>query len=199
MKFYLEEPTIERKEEALQYLNEHVKYNSNINGTGGLNRCLKGMNYEEYLDDIIKMKDSIYAKTLGFVSANTYFMIREEDNKIIGMVNFRHELDEDLYRSGGHIGYGIRPTERRKGYAKIQLYLALQEAEKIGLDRVMVDCDEKNTASDKTIKSLDGILERKEYEEDKDRVLNVYWINVKESLEKYKDIYEPLIKKEKTY
>ena len=61
---------------------------------------------------------------------------------------------------GGHIGYGIRPSERRKGYNKINLYLALKEAKKIGLDRVMIDCAAFNIASDKTIQAFGGILER---------------------------------------
>lgn len=197
-KFYLEIPSIERKEDALEYLQEHVNYNSNINGSGGLNRCLKRMTYEEWLEDVLKFSDKEYAEENNFVTTTTYFTIRKEDNKIIGMLNLRHYLNDELYKSGGHIGYGIRPTERGKGYAKIQLYLALLESKRIGLDKVMVDCYKTNEASDRTIKSLGGILDREEFEETKNCILNVYWIDVNESIEKYKDEYEKFIAKEKT-
>lgn len=79
----------------------------------------------------------------------TYFTVRESDNRIVGMVNFRFYLKGKLLKIGGHIGYGIRPTERRKGLAKIQLYLTLLVAQKIGLDKVMIDCTDKNIGSKK--------------------------------------------------
>ena len=75
------------------------------------------------------------------------------DNKIIGMVNIRLYLNESLRREGGHIGYGIRPTERRKGYNKINLYLGLLEAKKLGLENVTLACESTNIASIKTIES----------------------------------------------
>lgn len=187
-KFYLEIPTIERKREALEYLKEHVEANSKINGSGGLNRCLNEMTYEEWLQDVLRCADEEYTKSNNLVPATTFFTIRKSDNRIIGMVNIRHYLNDALLKSGGHIGYGIRPSERQKGYAKVQLYLALLEANKIGLDKVMVDCVNTNIASDKTIKALGGIFEREEYEEEKNRTLNVYWIDVKDSIEKYKEL-----------
>ena len=96
---------------------------------------------------------------------------------------------------GGHIGYSIRPTERRKGYNKINLYMVLQEAKKIGLDKVMLDWKVTNLGSDKTIKSLSGVLERCEVDPSDNELTNVYWIDVCESLEKYKSVYEPYILK----
>lgn len=194
-KFYFEEPSLERKEDALDYLKEHIDYKSDINGTGGLNRVSEEYSYEEWLKDVIKSQDEEWAKSVGKVPATTYFTIRESDNKIIGMVNFRHSLNERLRKVGGHIGYGIRPTERRKGYAKIQLYLALLEAQKLGLDRVMIDCVNTNIGSEKTILALGGELEGEVYDEVNDRTMRNYWINVDESIEKYKDIYGKYISK----
>ena len=196
-KFYLELPSLERKKEALEYLQEHIKYNSRINGSGGLNRCLDGMTYEEYIDDVIKCMNKEYAESKNLVTATTYFIIRKSDNKIVGMVNFRHYLNESLKKCGGHIGYGIRPTERQKGYAKIQLYLTLLEAQKMKIDKVMVDCINTNIASDKTIQALGGIFEEEYHDTKSNYTLNNYWINVNESIEKYKDIYEAYIVKEK--
>ena len=196
-KFYLELPSIERKEEALDYLKEHIDYKSDINGTEGINRIKDGFTYEDWLDEVTKAPDEEWAKSVGRVPATTYFTIRESDNKIIGMVNFRHSLNERLRKIGGHIGYGIRPTERRKGYAKIQLYLALLEAKKLGLDKVMVDCIETNIGSEKTILALGGEFEEKVFDETRQKYLKNYWINIDEALEKYKDIYgKQVLKKE---
>ena len=191
--FHLEIPSIERKAEALEYLEEHVRFASNQNGTGGLDKCLKGLTYEEWLDNVIKCQEKNYAESKGKVAATTYFTIRESDNKIIGMVNFRHYLNEYLKNFGGHIGYGIRPTERRKGYAKIQLYLVLLEAQKMGIDKVMVDCVDTNEASKKVIKSLGGVFEREVYEENKKVTLHNYWINVDESISKNEEKYQPFV------
>lgn len=197
-KFYLELPTLERKEEALEYINEFVEYKSEINGTGGLDDTLEGMSYEEWLENSTKMQEKEYAKSKNLVPGTTYFMIRESDNKIIGMINIRHYLNDFLRKVGGNIGYSIRPTERRKGYAKIQLYLGLIKALELGIDKAMVDCVNTNIGSDKTIQALGGELFETVYEEKRKVTLNNYWINVRESIEKYKDIYEPYMSDIKT-
>lgn len=109
------------------------------------------------------------------------------------MINFRHYLNEYLRNFGGHIGYGIRPTERRKGYAKVQLYLGLLEAQKMGIDKVMVDCVDTNEASEKTKKALGGVFEREVCEKNRQVTLHNYWINVDESVENNQDKYEPFV------
>lgn len=184
MKYYLEEPSIKRKEEAIEYINEFIINNSKINGVGALDKYLKERNYEEWLGYLKKTEGKEYAYSLGFVPANTYFMIRKEDDKLIGIINLRHELNEKLAKRGGHIGYGIRPLERRKGHAKIQLYLCLLKAQELGIEKVMLTCDESNIASKKTMEALGGIFEREEF--DKESVKRVYWINVEEAIKKNK-------------
>lgn len=196
-KFYLELPTIERKQEALDYLQEHVDNGSDLNGTGGLKDCLEGITYEEWLDDVIKFQEKEYAESKNKVPGTTFFTIRESDNKIIGMVNLRHYLNDYLKNFGGHIGYGIRPAERRKGYAKIQLYLTLIEAQKLGIDKVMVDCVNTNIGSEKTILALGGEFDRQVFEESRNVTLNNYWIDVNKSIEKYRNEYEQYITKGK--
>ena len=107
----------------------------------------------------------------------------------------RLELNDYLRNFGGHIGYSIRPTERRKGYNKINLYLGLIEAkEKFKLDKVMLDCSADNIGSNKTIQSLGGVLERSEIDPTDNTLTNVYWINVDESLEKNYQKYKKYIK-----
>ena len=195
-KYYLEIPTIERKEEALVYVKEFYKYNSNPNGVGDLDKFIENnRSYEEWLTEIENYRDKSYAEERNRVPATTYFTIRESDNKIVGMVNFRHYLNDALLRVGGHIGYGIRPTERRKGLAKIQLFLTILEAQKMGIDKVMLDCVDTNIGSKKTIKSLGG--EFSETVEAKEKTYLNFWINVDECIEKYMPTYEKYIEEDK--
>ena len=111
-KFYFEVPSIERKNDAIEYIFEHYKYNSNINGSGGLDRYIN--NYEEWLNKL--ERDYIMEPSEERVPARTYFLVRESDSRIVGMINIRTALNERLSKYGGHIGYGIRPTERGKGF-----------------------------------------------------------------------------------
>ena len=192
-RFYWAEPSLERKDEIIEYLDEFVKYNSNINGTGSLDKIYDGYTFEEALERCLNMKNEWYAKSINRVPGKTFLLIRKDDNKIVGTINIRWNLSEKMLKFGGHIGYGIRPTERRKGYNKIQLYLVLLEAQKLNLDKVMLDCSVDNLGSDKTIKALGGILERCELDEADNTMTNVYWINVDESIKKYKDEYSKYI------
>ena len=192
-RFYLVEPSLERKDEIIEYLDEFVKYNSNINGTGSLDKIYDGYTFEEALERCLNMKNEEYDKSINRVPGKTFLLIRKNDNKIVGTINIRWNLSEDMLKFGGHIGYGIRPTERRKGYNKIQLYLVLLEAQKLNLDKVMLDCSVDNLGSDKTIKALGGILERCELDEADNTMTNVYCINVDESIKKYRDKYDSFV------
>lgn len=188
-RLYLEEPTLKRKNEAIEYIEEHIKFNSNINGSGSLDNYLKNSSYEEWLNYLETVKNGL----TNFVPASTYFLIRKYDDKIIGMVNIRHELNSYLYNHGGHIGYGIRPTERRKGYNKINLYLALLKCKDIGIDKVLLTVYDSNLGSIKTIKALGGKLENKVIEKNTASLLGRYWIYVDDSIGKYKDMYDDKI------
>ena len=204
-KFYLERPSIERKIEIIEFLDEFVKYGSDINGSGSLDKIYYGYTFEEALDRCLKMEDEEYAKSIGRCQGKTFLLIREDDNKIVGTINVRWNLkhivinilylnlNKKMLQFGGHIGYGIRPTERRKGYNKINLYLGMLEAKKVGLEKVMLDCDVNNLGSDKTLKALGGKLERTEIDPSDGILTNVYWFNVDETIEKYKDVYMPYI------
>lgn len=195
-KFNLERPSFERKDEIIEYINEFVEYNSEINGTGGLDKIIEGYTFEQALERCLSMEDANYAKKINRCQSKTFLLIRENDNRIVGTINVRWNLTEAMKRFGGNIGYGIRPTERRKGYNKINLYLGMQEAQKLGLDRVMLDCDVNNLGSDRTLKALGGVLERTEVNPEDNILTNVYWFDVDNCLEKYKDTYEPFISKD---
>ena len=130
------------------------------------------------------------AKDNNELNSSEYLLLNEK-NDIIGMVNIRHFLNERYKKEGGHIGYSIRPTERRKGYNKISLYLSLLECEKLGLEKVLITCDDINVGSYKTIEALGGILENKiNYE---GRIIRRYYIDVDKSINKYKNVYDNVI------
>ena len=193
MKFYLEEPSLKRKDEIIEYINEFVEYKSNIKGMGSLDKILEGYTFEQALESCLNMKNKEYAESVGRCQGKTFLLIRQGDNKIVGTIDVRWNLNEEMLRFGGNIGYGIRSTERRKGYNKINLYLGLLKAKELNLDKVMLDCTVNNIGSDKTIRDLGGILERCEIDPSDNTLTNVYWINVLESIDKYYNDYKEYI------
>ena len=187
--FYLEIPSLNRKNDIIDYLNEFVIFHSDLNGAGYLDKILSGLSFEEALAGCLNLQYKEYANKLGRCQSKTFLLIRKNDNKLIGTINVRWNLSEQMKQFGGNIGYGIRPTERRKGYNKINLYLGLLEAQKLGLEEVMLDCETTNIASSKTMESLGGILKKTEIDPADGLLTSVYIIDVKKSLEQYKDIY----------
>ena len=95
---------------------------------------------------------------------------------MVGAVNIRHDLNDYLLKYGGHIGDGIRPSERRKGYATEMIRLALEECRKLGLTRVLMTCDKNNIGSAKSIIRNGGILEDEVLEEGV--IKQRYWISL---------------------
>ena len=189
-KFYLEMPSLERKNQIIDYVNEFALYNSETNGMGSLRKILEGYTFEQALEMCLRMQDEEYAKKLGRCQSKTFLLIRENDDRIIGAINVRWNLPESMKQFGGNIGYGIRPTERRKGYNKINLYLGLIEAQKLGLDRVMLDCDVNNLGSVKTMQALGGKLERTEVDPSDGILTSVYWFDVNETIVKYQNVFK---------
>jgi len=94
----------------------------------------------------------------GWVPAHTFWLVRNA-RTLIGLVDLRHALTPSLEREGGHIGYSVRPTEQRKGYATRMLSMTLEKARQLGLRRVLITCDKKNVASARVIQKCGGVLE----------------------------------------
>ena len=183
-------PSKEYEQDALEYINEFYEYNSDINGTGGLQRYLD--NYDGWLEKLEEDRTRIPNEEK--VPAETYFLVRENDNKIVGMINIRLTLNENLKKFGGHIGYSIRPTERKKGYNKVNLYLGLLCCKEHGISEVLMDCDKSNLGSAKTMQALGGKLIKEYYDDTYAHcIVQDYIINVEEAIEKYSSIYEPFI------
>lgn len=111
----------------------------------------------------------------GFVPHSTYWLISEE-NRIIGVSNMRHTLTAKLLREGGNIGYGIRPSERKKGFATDLLRQTLLKAGELGLTKVLLTCDKLNTGSIGTILNNNGLFDSEE--ELDSRTVRRYWIHL---------------------
>ena len=113
----------------------------------------------------------------GWVPDSVFFLLDEDRDRLIGAVNIRHYLNDSLTFTGGHIGDGIRPTERRKGYATEMVRLALIECRKLGIDKVLMTCDKDNIGSAKTIVRNGGVLENEVVNEE-GKTEQRYWITL---------------------
>lgn len=181
-------PSMEYMEKGIDYIQEHINVGSHINGSGGLDRYLD--NYQGWLDKLEQDRMCIPGEQR--VPAETYYLVNEQD-RIIGMINIRLCLNERLMKCGGHIGYGIRPSERNKGYNKINLYLALLRCQSLGIKEVILDCDSSNLASSRTMEALGGVRIDEYYSDYEKCQVWRYIINVDESINNHKEIYEPKI------
>lgn len=111
------------------------------------------------------------------VPDSVFFLLDEDRDRLLGAVNIRHYLNDSLLREGGHIGDGIRPSERRKGYATEMIRLALVECKKLGIRRVLMVCDRDNIGSAKSILKNGGVLEN-EFVNSDGEVEQRYWISL---------------------
>ena len=112
----------------------------------------------------------------GWVPNTTRFLI--DNGRILGNYNFRHELTKELMLCGGHCGYSVRPSERRKGYATMLLGHAKEFGRTLGLQRMLVTCSVDNLGSSGAIKNNGGTLENVVDDPEEDGKLARYWITL---------------------
>jgi len=166
-------PSMKYKTQIKEYIKEHESFQENdLNGAP----LLSDYNYELWLDYI---EQASHKETCfdGWVPASQYLAVNSSD-EVIGVINIRHELNDFLRTFGGHIGYGVRPTQRRKGYATQMLTKAVHILCDQGLSTVLVTCDKDNIASKKTIEKCGGVLE-KEIKHSNGHDVLLFWIDTK--------------------
>ena len=154
-KIILVKPNLSYADEIIKYKEESLAESPIINGSAGLDRF---SSIEIWFEEL-KKKSCEDTVPEGLVPSSTYLGVREKDNYIVGMIDIRHYLNEYLTQVGGHIGYGVRKTERNKGYAKQMLKLALEKCKELKIKKVLITCDEDNIASEKVILSANAKLE----------------------------------------
>lgn len=131
--------------------------------------------FDKYLEEL-----EIKEPGDGLVPDSTFFCLDEEQNRFVGAVNIRHWLNDALLLNGGHIGDGVRPSQRRKGIATAMIGLVLEECKKLEIHRVLMVCDKENIGSAKSIQKNGGILENEVFVDGlwEQR----YWINLEDQL-----------------
>ena len=154
-KIILVKPDLSYADEIIKYKEESLAESPIINGSAGLDRF---SSIEIWFEEL-KKRSSQETVPEELVPSSTYLGVREKDNYIVGMIDIRHYLNEYLTQAGGHIGYGVRKTERNKGYAKQMLKLALEKCKELKIKKVLITCDEDNIASEKVILSANAKLE----------------------------------------
>ena len=163
-------PTAKHKQAVLEYKQEHINCGErHIHGSGSL---MQAEDFDKWLDKVTTFQ---YNPPEGLVKGSTYLAFY--GTQMVGMLQIRHTLNAELLQSGGHIGYGVRPSERRKGYASQMLALALEKCRELGIGKALVTCDKDNIASSKTILKNGGLLENEMAEAD-GNILQRYWITL---------------------
>lgn len=162
----------EYAEQIREYRQEFLDCGDSMDGCGSLRRIEDPYEYIQRSIDCEKEE----TMPAGLVPATQFMLIRKTDNRLIGMIQIRHYFNDYLSKFGGHIGYSVRPSERRKEYAKEMLKMALPYCKEIGLDKVLITCIDSNEASEKTIRSCGGVYESTIYEPDEKVNLKRFWI-----------------------
>ena len=162
-------------EKQLGEMIDEWKTDQELNHTNGSPRAIFKNDYHDfdYYLEHLELKEP----TDGKVPGSVFFLLDVDRNRLLGAVNIRHYLNEYLLKEGGHIGDGIRPSERRKGYATEMIRLALKECKKLGIDKVLMTCDKDNVGSAKSIIKNGGVLEN-EFINSEGVVEQRYWISL---------------------
>lgn len=166
-------PTMEYAKQIMEYREEFLgEGRKSIDGGCGLEAF---DNVENYIARVklFSNKDTV---PKDFVSSSTFLAIND-NNKLVGIINIRHELNEGLLKVGGNIGYGVRKSERKKGYATEMLKLGIEECKALNIKKALVTCNVENIGSAKTIMNNGGVLENEI--ENGTEVFKRFWIKVK--------------------
>lgn len=164
----LVEPTSKLETEFLAMANEFralgdERYDAEINDFSGYLERLSNQSRAENLPP-------------DRVPGNEFWLV--SGNRMLGRSKLRHRLIPALEREGGHIGYDIRPSERRKGYGTLILKQTLEKAKDLGLNRVFLTCDADNTGSARVIENNGGVLSGRAVSEKSGVPILQYWIEL---------------------
>ncbi|WP_288221511.1 GNAT family N-acetyltransferase [uncultured Clostridium sp.] len=173
MEIKLIKPTLEYSNDIMEYKKEFLKSGDTMAGCGNLGECSTA---EEWINEN-ELRENSKTVPSDKVSSNAYIAVRMADNKIVGMINFRHHINHPILSTwGGHIGYSVRPCERKKGYAKEMLRQVIINCKSCGLEKILVTCNKDNMGSKRTIIANGGLFEK--YIEVDGDVIERYWINL---------------------
>ena len=170
----LVEPSLKYERQILAYRYEMLASGSSMDGC-----CFLG-NYEsvkDWLDNVEALK-RLEITPSNLVPSTQYIYVREVDDKVVGMIQIRHCFNAFLEKYGGHIGYSVAPSERRKGYATQMLKLILPKCRELGLSRILITCIQGNEGSRRTILKNGGVYESTVFEPNQSLFLERFWIEI---------------------
>ena len=159
-------PDLNLTAEFNQFYHECLETDGMVHGDGGFSNFTT---FSDWLNHL-KLMESETSVPSGYVPAFTYLLYNYIHEEIMGIVNIRTRLNDNLLKRGGNIGYSIRPKYRHKGNGKMMLRMALDKCRALALSKVLITCDKTNLASQQLIKSCRGVEDS--YEIDYQR----FWI-----------------------
>lgn len=142
----------------------------------GIDPAALANNFQGYID---QLRNESSGKNLpdGYVPHTVFWLV--EGNQYLGRIDLRHVLNDYLHREAGHIGYDVRPSERKKGYGHLALKLGKEKAQELGMSEVLITCDVTNIGSTKIIQANGGKLENVIKIGDGKPDKNRFWITLK--------------------
>ena len=170
-------PSIEYKDLIIDMVDEWKSYNDAHPEEDRSPGAIFGYDCHDFDGYLAYFEKSTNNPKPEHVPSTTFFALDKERNVIVCAISVRHYLNEALLHSGGHIGDGVRPSERRKGYATEMIGLALDFCKELKIEKVMMSCHKNNVGSRKSIMKNGGVYDCDV--DDGGEILERYWINLK--------------------